>query len=104
MASKSTDKNIVKGKTSSGIPYSLDKRVKEDARFLLYLSMMQDENASVAEKSQAITDMFMLIFGSRQGVIEFMNAVASVNGGVCNTEQMIAELTEMFEALSAKNS
>ena len=104
MAKESTNENIVKGKTSSGISFVLDKRIKEDARFLLYLTQMQDESADEGEKTKAIRDMFLLIFGSQNAVIDFMNAVASVNDGICSTEKMVAELTEMFEALAVKNS
>lgn len=101
---KSKNENIVKGTTSSGIPFTLDKRIKEDTRFLFYLAQMQDENANDSERTKAITDMFLLIFGSQNAVIDFMNAVASVNDGICSTEKMVAELTEMFEALAVKNS
>ena len=95
---------MVKGKTKSGIKFQLDERIKDDARFLYYLAKAQDEDADMGEKSKAIMGILKLVFGNDDGVINFMNAVASVNDGVCNVEVMLSELTEMFNAINAKNS
>ena len=94
---------MVKGKTKSGIKFQLDERIKDDARFLYYMAKSQDENADMAEKSKAVIGMLKLIFGDDDGVISFMNTVASVNKGVCSIDVMLSELSEMFEALNAKN-
>ena len=94
---------MVKGKTKSGIKYQLDERVKDDARFLYYLAKAQDDESDMGEKSKAIMGILKLIFGSDDGVITFMDAVAATNDGVCNVETMLSELTEMFDALNAKN-
>ena len=94
---------MVKGKTKSGIKFQLDERIKDDARFLYYMAKSQDENADMAEKSKAVMGMLKLIFGDDDGVISFMNTVASVNKGVCSIDVMLSELSEMFEALNAKN-
>lgn len=94
---------MVTGKTKSGIKFQLDERVKDDARFLYYMTKAQDDEADTNEKLKAIMGMLKLIFGSDEGVINFMNAVAASNDGVCNVETMISELTEMFDALDAKN-
>ena len=95
---------MVKGKTKSGIKFQLDERIKDDARFLYYMAKSQDNEADTAEKSKAIMGMLKLIFGNDDGVISFMNTVASTNNGVCSIDVMLSELTEMFEALNAKNS
>lgn len=95
---------MVKGKTKSGIKFQLDERIKSDARFLYYLSKAQDENADTTEQARAVTGILKLIFGTDEGVIRFMDAVASVNDGVCDVKVMLSELTEMFEALNVKNS
>lgn len=94
---------MVKGKTKSGIKFQLDERIKDDARFLYYVAKSQDEDADTAEKSKAVMGMLKLIFGDDDGVISFMNTVASTNDGVCSVDVMLSELTEMFEALNAKN-
>ena len=95
---------MVKGKTKSGIKFQIDERIKDDARFLYYLAKAQDEAADLGEKSKAIMGILKLVFGTDEGVITFMNAVASVNDGVCNVETMLSELFEMFDAINAKNS
>ena len=94
----------MKGKTKSGIKFQLDERIKDDARFLYYMAKSQDDEADTAEKSKAIMGMLKLIFGNDDGVISFMNTVASTNNGVCSIDVMLSELTEIFEALNAKNS
>lgn len=94
---------MVKGKTKSGIKFQIDERIKDDARFLYYLTKAQDEKSDVTEKSKAVVGILKLVFGSDEGVIDFMNTVASVNKGVCDTERMLSELTEMFDAINAKN-
>jgi len=96
---------MIKGKTKSGIKFQMDERIKDDARFLYYLAKAQDKSSDdLMEKSNAVMGLLKLIFGSDEGVIQFMNAVASVNDGVCNMSKMMSELTEMFEIMNVKNS
>ena len=95
---------MVKGKTKSGIKFQIDERIRDDARFLYYLAKAQDEESDMSEKSKAIMGILKLVFGNDEGVIGFMNAVASVNDGVCGVDVMLSELTEMFDAINAKNS
>lgn len=95
---------MVKGKTKSGIKFQIDERIKDDVRFLYFMTKAQSEDADVSEKSKAIMGVLNLIFGNDEGVISFMNAVASTNKGVCTVELMLSELTEMFDAINAKNS
>jgi hypothetical protein len=94
---------MVKGKTKSGIKFQMDERIKDDARFLYYLAKAQDSDADVSEQSKAVMGILKLVFGTDEGVINFMDAVASTNGGVCDIKTMLDELTEMFDALNAKN-
>lgn len=94
---------MVKGKTKSGIQFQIDERIKDDARFLYYLAKSQDDEAEMGEKTKAVMGILKLVFGSDEGVIGFMNAVASKNEGVCGVETMLSELTEMFDAINAKN-
>ena len=95
---------MVKGKTKSGIKFQMDERIKDDARFLYYLAKAQDEESEMSEKSTAIMGILRLVFGTDEKVIGFMNTVAATNDGVCNVQVMLAELTEMFDAINAKNS
>lgn len=95
---------MVKGKTKSGIKFQLDERIKDDARFLFYIAKMQNKDVSIEESSAATMGVLKLIFGSDEGVLQFMDAVASANDGVCDITIMMTELNEMFKALNAKNS
>ena len=95
---------MVKGKTKSGIKFQIDERIRDDARFLYYLSKAQDKESGIEEQSKAITGILKLVFGNDEGVITFMNAVAATNKGICDVQTMLSELTEIFDAINAKNS
>lgn len=94
---------MVKGKTKSGIKYQLNEAIKDDARVLYILVQMNREDVDVQQKGRYVFDLLEMMFG-KEGVPVFMNEVAAVHGGVCKIDAMIAELTEMFDALKAKNS
>ena len=94
---------MVKGKTKSGIQYQLDERIKDDARFLFFLTMMNSDTVDVMEKGKYVINMLRLIFGTEEGVLKFMDAVAAAHDGVCDTKTMMSEITDMFDALDAKN-
>lgn len=91
-----------KGTTKSGIKFQIDERVKDDARFLFYLTKAQDETADLSDKGKAVVNILTLIFGNDDGVIGFMNAVASAHDGVCTTDTMMSELKEILDAIDAK--
>lgn len=103
MAKKSNE-NIVTGKTSSGIQFTLDKRIKDDARLLFGLSRIQNEDLDVMERNKALFNMLEFIFGSGEGLNAFLNEVAAKHNGVADVASLMAELNEMFEALAVKNS
>ena len=94
---------MVEGKTKSGIEFKLNEAIKDDARFLYYLSKFQDKDISLEDQSKNLMGMLSLIFGTDEGVITFMNAVASKNNGVCNVKTMLQEMSDMFDALNVKN-
>lgn len=94
---------MVKGTTKSGIKFAINEQIKDDARLLYYLTRAQDENADLTEKSKAVMGILKLVFGSDEGVITFMDTVASVNKGICNVDVMLSELQEMFDAIDVKN-
>ena len=104
MAKKSTSENIVSGKTSSGIQFTLDKRIKDDARLLFWLSRIQNEELSVMERNKALFSLLELIFGSGEGLNVFLNEVAAKHDGIADVTNLMNELNDMFEALAIKNS
>ena len=95
---------MVNGTTKSGIKFQINERIKEDARLLYFLTIAQKDDDDVTDKSRAIVGMLKLVFGTDEGVISFMDAVAATHDGVCNVETMMAELNEIFDAINAKNS
>ena len=93
---------MVKGKTKSGIAFKIDERIKDDAR-VTYLLVRMQSDIEPLEVGRAMNDLLALIFGSSGGVYAFMNEVAAKHGGVCSNESMLQEITEIFEAIKAKN-
>ena len=82
----------------------MNERIRDDARFLYFLTQAQNDKLEMGEQSKAIFGMLNLIFGTDEGVLEFMNAVAATHDGVCDVTTMLAELNEIFDAMNAKNS
>lgn len=95
---------VVKGKTKSGIKFSLDERIKDDTRLLYILVQIQSDKVTNEKKGALVFELLGLIFGSDDKVMEFMDEVASKHGGFCTNESMIAEINDIFEAIGAKNS
>ena len=95
---------MVKGKTQSGIKYSLDERIKDDARLLYILIQIQSDKVSVERKGALIFQFLNMIFGNDDKVMEFMDEVASKHDGICSNDVLIAEINDIFSAIGAKNS
>ena len=94
---------MVKGTTKSGIKFQIDDRIKEDTRFLLYHVKVQDPEIDPMEQARALMKIFELVFGSDEGVFKFMDAVANAHDGICGADELMAEWSEMLEAIKAKN-
>ena len=94
---------MVKGKTKSGIKFQINEAIKDDARLLYMLVQLRKDNVPNEDKGTIVFDMLTLIFGA-DGVMPFMNAVAEKHGGVCSTDSMVMELTEILDSINAKNS
>lgn len=95
--------SMVKGKTKSGIAFQLDERIKDDARLMHLLVKMQEPMEDAMLAGKLMNQLLALVFGSDDGVFAFMNEVAEKHNGVCSTQAMLEELTEMFDAIKAKN-
>ena len=100
---------IVAGETKSGIKFQIDKRIKDDARTLLYIRNMRkykDMSASPENEEKATEAVFSileLIFGSGDGLMTFMNEVAYHHDGVADVNALLLELTEIFDLIDLKN-
>ena len=70
----------------------------------MFYAKTLDKNATQEEQADAMMRFLRLIFGSDEGTFQFMDAVASAHGGVCDKDALEIELSEMIEAIDAKNS
>lgn len=93
---------MVKGKTKSGIAFELNETIKDDAR-LVHLLVKIQQSKEPMEVGKGMNQLLALIFGSDDGTYAFMSEVADKHDGVCTTAVMLEELTEMLEAINAKN-
>lgn len=93
---------MVKVKTKSGISFEVDERIKDDAR-LMYLLVKMQNSADPMEACKAMNKLLALIFGNDDAAFAFMEEVANKHEGFCNSTVMIDELSEIFEAIKAKN-
>lgn len=96
---------MVKGKTKSGIKFTINEKVSEDIRVALLIAEAQKaskEGKTVMEQMSPIMKLLELIFG--ENVMDFMDAVASAHNGICDATSMIAELNEILEKADSKNS
>ena len=94
---------MIKGKTKSGIKFNLDERIKDDSRLLYLLIQIQSDKVTIERKGALVFDLLNIVFGSEEGVMTFMEEVASKHDGYCTNDVLLAELNEIFEALGAKN-
>lgn len=95
---------MIKGKTKSGIKFSLDERIKDDARVLFILVQIQSDKVVIERKGALVFELLCIIFGNEDNVMEFMNEVASKHDGFCTNDLLIAEINDIFENIGAKNS
>ena len=93
---------MVKGKTKSGITFSLNEKVKEDARLLYYLVKIESDETSDHDKGAYVFKLLELFFGT-DGVPVFMNEVAQKHDGICGVKDMMTEMHEILDALGLKN-
>lgn len=95
---------LIRGMTRSGIEFKIDQRIKDDARAMRYMTMMQNKSLDIFKQSEALFSLLELMFGAQEGLTVFMNEVAAHHNGVADVHSLIEELTDMFESIKLKNS
>ena len=103
---KIQNENIIEGQTKSGVKFKIDKRITEDARIMYYIRNLRkykDEKDKSTEAIDAMYSLLELMFGSGDGLMVFMNEVAFKHDGVADTEALMQELNEIFDACKLKN-
>lgn len=99
------NENIIEGQTTSGIKFKIDKRITEDARTMYYIRNLRKYKNDADHAEDAINAVYALLelmFGS-DGLMTFMDAIASVHEGVAKPDILMQELTEIFDACNLKN-
>jgi hypothetical protein len=92
---------IIKGKTSSGLSFAIDSRIKDDVRLLYYLTKAKNKDVPSIEQAEAVMSMLGLIFGDNLEV--FINEVANRHNGVADVTSLVSEISEIFDAINLKN-
>ncbi len=106
-SAKKKNENIIEGRTRSGIVFCIDKRIKEDARALMYMRKLRrfkEGESEAAEAVDALYDFLELLFGSGDGLRIFCNEVAEKHDGFATASALMTELNEILEACNLKNS
>ena len=101
---KAEKSNLITGETRSGIKFTIDQRIKDDTRTVLYMTQMQNKSLDMLTQSQALFSLLELMFGEGEGLNIFMNEVAAHHNGVADVHSLIEELTDLFESIKLKNS
>ena len=92
---------IIKGKTTSGISFKIDSRIKDDVRLLFYLTKAKNKDVPSIDKAEAVMSMLGLIFGNNLEI--FINEVAKRHNGIADVDSLVQEINEIFDAINLKN-
>lgn len=97
---------MIEAQTKSGIKFTVDERIKDDARAMLCLTdLMRYSKSDDAEKMMSAMSRLMdLIFGGMEGKNAFFDAVADAHDGICNNDTMSEEFSQIMECVFGKNS
>ena len=91
---------MVTGKTKTGFEYSIDERIVKDYRYVRALAKLNKGDS--AEKFIAFDQISTLMLGDK--VDDLITHVETLHDGYAPIEAIGAEVTEIIEALTPKNS
>ena len=91
---------MVTGKTKTGFEYSIDERIVKDYRYVRALARLNKGDS--AEKFIAFDQISTLMLGDK--VDDLITHVETLHDGYAPIEAIGAEVTEIIEALTPKNS
>ena len=91
---------MVTGKTKTGFEYSIDERIVKDYRYVRALAKLNKGDS--AEKFIAFDQISTLMLGNK--VDDLITHVETLHDGYAPIEAIGAEVTEIIEALTPKNS
>ena len=91
---------MVTGKTKTGFEYSIDERIVKDYRYVRALAKLNKGDS--AEKFIAFDQISTLMLGDK--VDDLITHVETLHDGYAPIDAIGAEVTEIIEALTPKNS
>lgn len=91
---------MVTGKTTTGFEYSIDERIVKDYRYVRALARLNKGDS--AEKFIAFDQISTLMLGDK--VDDLITHVETLHDGYAPIDAIGAEVTEIIEALTPKNS
>ena len=91
---------MVTGKTKTGFEYSIDERIVKDYRYVRALAKLNKGDS--AEKFIAFDQISTLMLSDK--VDDLITHVETLHDGYAPIEAIGAEVTEIIEALTPKNS
>ena len=91
---------MVTGKTKTGFEWSVDERIVKDYRYVRALAKLNKGDS--AEKFIAFDQISTLMLGDK--VDDLITHVETLHDGYAPIEAIGAEVTEIIEALTPKNS
>lgn len=91
---------MVTGKTKTGFEYSIDERIVKDYRYVRALARLNKGDS--AEKFIAFDQISTLMLGDK--VDDLITHVETLHDGYAPIDAIGAEVTEIIEALTPKNS
>ena len=91
---------MVTGKTTTGFEYSIDERIVKDYRYVRALAKLNKGDS--AEKFIAFDQISTLMLGDK--VDDLITHVETLHDGYAPIDAIGAEVTEIIEALTPKNS
>lgn len=95
------ESTIIKGTTTNGFKYSVDKRILSDFRFAqLMAKAIKPDN--VEEQLTSLTDLVAFIIG-KDNVDKFAETIAKKNDGFVPVQIVREEIGEIISALKVKN-
>lgn len=91
---------MVTGKTTTGFEYSIDERIAKDYHYVRALAKLNRGDS--AEKFIAFDQISTLMLGNK--VDDLITHVETLHDGYAPIDAIGAEVTEIIEALTPKNS
>ena len=86
---------MIEGKTSTGFEFSVDERINDDWRIIDAIVDSESEDASV--KLKATKTLVDLVLGKDKE--RMIKHIADNNDGVCPSDAVLNEVTEIFNAI-----